>query len=149
MEHETVSSLTMTERPNETARENIDYPFQPDPLLSEQFFDHRRPKMPLEPEKRLMLAVLEDAFYCFQENYAARHGKKKQLFDKVEQWFFGTSNDWVFSFENICSVVGFNPEYLRKGLVRWRENQRSKYRSAYHNRGNEPTRVSVPLYYER
>jgi len=42
--------------------------FQPDTLLSAQYFDTLRRKTLLEPEKRLMLAILEDAINCFQDN---------------------------------------------------------------------------------
>ncbi|MGE5218260.1 MAG: hypothetical protein ACM3SP_14765 [Chloroflexota bacterium] len=104
--------------------------FQPDAVLVTQFFEDRRCKTTLEPEKRLMLAVLEDALCNFQENYSARYGKRKQLFDDALRWFFEASDDWVFGFENICSVLEFNPEYIRKGLVRWKEKELSKHHSA-------------------
>jgi hypothetical protein len=98
--------------------------------LFAQFFDDRRSKTLLEPEKRLMLAILKDAIHCFQDNHSARHGKKKRLFDNVQRWFFAASSGWVFDFDNICSVLGFNPDYFRKGLVRWMEKELSKRRSA-------------------
>lgn len=39
--------------------------FQPDTLLSTQYFDNLRRNNLLEPEKRLMLALLEDAIHSF------------------------------------------------------------------------------------
>lgn len=104
--------------------------FQPDTLLSTQFFDDRRSKTGLEPEKRLMLAILEDAICCFQENSAAKHGKSKRRFDDVKRWLFNTGDGWVFSFENICNVLELNPEYVRKGLIRWEEKQPSRHAGA-------------------
>ena len=74
-----------------------------------------------------MLAVLEDALWCFQENLRARDGKRKQLFDNVVSWFFETNGDRVFDFRNICNSLGFDADYLRKGLLQWRERQLSKY----------------------
>jgi len=113
-----------------TASESVAYGFQPDPLFSERCFADRRCNIRLEPEKRLVLAILEEAVYCFQANYSAQHGIKKRLFDSAHRWFFGTSCDWVFSFENICSVLGFNPGYVRKGLASWRDKDISKHRCA-------------------
>lgn len=132
MESETESFPDPTEQTGFTARENITSLFQPDALMVAQFFEDRGSKTRLEPEKRLMLAILEDAVDCFRDNHLARHGKKKQLFDKVQRWIFGVSAGWVFDFENICSVLELNPEYIRKGLVRWKERQLSKQRSASH-----------------
>ena len=41
--------------------------FQPDTLLPVQYLETFRRKAHLEPEKRLMLSVLEDAIACFQK----------------------------------------------------------------------------------
>ncbi len=41
--------------------------FQPDTLLPDQYLDTFRRKLHLEPEKKLMLAILEDAVACFQK----------------------------------------------------------------------------------
>jgi hypothetical protein len=91
--------------------------FQPDSLLTTQYFDTFRRKSFLEPEKRLMLAVLEDAVACFRKHVMARDAKGKALFRDVEQWILGKSDDWLFSFENICDSLGFNPWYIRQGLM--------------------------------
>ena len=32
-------------------------------------------------------------------------------------------SDWLFSFENICEVLGFDPQYVRQGLVRWKRKK--------------------------
>jgi hypothetical protein len=99
--------------------------FQPYSFLTRSS-DHRFEDALLEPEKRLMLAVLEDAIECFQDHYAARCGNSRRAFVDAERWIFGTNRDWVFGFENICSALGFDPEYVRKGLRRWREKEALK-----------------------
>jgi hypothetical protein len=99
--------------------------FQPDTLLAEQYFEDRRGQW-LGPEKGLVLAILEDAILTFQENHAATHGKEKRLFEDARAWLFNASDDWVFSFENICHVLEFKPEYIRKGLAQWREKESAK-----------------------
>jgi hypothetical protein len=42
--------------------------FQVDTLATQQFHDTYRRKIPQQPEIRLMLAVLEDAINCYQDN---------------------------------------------------------------------------------
>jgi hypothetical protein len=94
--------------------------FQPDTLLPEQYLETFRRKLHLEPEKKLMLAVLEDAIACFQKYVFARDGKGRMLFQEAEDWVLDTNSDWLFSFGNVCETLGFNPEYLRKGLAQWK-----------------------------
>ena len=60
--------------------------FQPDTLLPEQYLDTFRRKLYLEPEKKLMLAILEDAIACFQKYAFARDSKGKALFTEAEEW---------------------------------------------------------------
>lgn len=107
--------------------EKFTFLFQPDILLPAQYLETFSRKTHLEPEKRLMLAVLEDAIQCFQDNVSARNGRKKKLFDEAEEWILETNSDWIFSFESICEVLGFNPEYVRHGLLRWKENKLLKH----------------------
>jgi hypothetical protein len=95
--------------------------FQPDTLLPEQFLDTFRRKLHLEPEKKLMLAVLEDAIACFQKYLLARDGKGKMLFQEADEWIQERGGDWLFSFANVCEMLGFNPDYLRQGLLQWKE----------------------------
>ncbi|HXV84003.1 MAG TPA: hypothetical protein VEG60_29475 [Candidatus Binatia bacterium] len=94
--------------------------FQPDTLLPEQYLDTFRRKLHLEPEKKLMLAVLEDAIACFQKYVFVREGKGKVLFQEAEDWIWDRNNDWLFSFANVCETLGFNPAFLRQGLAQWR-----------------------------
>jgi len=108
------------------ADEKIAFLFGPDTLLSAQYFENFRRKTLLEPEKRLMLAVLDDAVNCFQENFLAQSGRGKKLFDEAEEWILDEARDCIFSFENICEVLGFSGEYLRHDLVRWKEKKLSK-----------------------
>jgi len=106
--------------------ENLASLFQPDTLLSAQYFENFRRKTPLEPEKKLMLAILEDAVWCFQHNVWARNGKGKKLFDEAQEWILDESSDWVFSFESICEVLGFSPRYVRQGLLSMERKEAGK-----------------------
>jgi hypothetical protein len=95
--------------------------FQPDVLLTQQYLDNFRRKTPLEPEKALLLAVLDDAVRCFQDNVLSQNKKKQLLFEEAEAWLFSDESDGVFSFVSICALLGFDPGYVRRGLRRWQE----------------------------
>src|ERR671931_269200 len=99
MKCEMACSLNTTVRRGTTANENVACPFQADAHLPKQYFAERQRDACLEPEKKLMLAILAEAVDCFQENYSAQHGKRKQLFNSAHQWFFTGNGDWLFSFE--------------------------------------------------
>ena len=95
--------------------------FEPDTVASAQYFDNFQRKTPTEPENRLLMAILEDAVHCFQDNVLAETGKSKKLFDDAEEWVLKDRSDWVFSFHNVCELLGIDPEYLRTGLMRWKQ----------------------------
>ncbi len=95
--------------------------FQPDSLLPVQYFENFRRKVQTEPEKRLLLAVLEDALACYQKHFSSRGGRGMRLFRETEEWIFREDSTRPFSFTNICEVVGFDPQYIRNGLLKWRE----------------------------
>lgn len=97
--------------------------FQPDTLLPAQYFETFSGRAGLEPEKRLMLAVLDDAIASFQKYLFAQDDRGRTIFQDVELWILEQGSDWLFSFENICEVLGFNPEYVRLGLMRWKEGK--------------------------
>ena len=92
---------------------------QTDTLLSEQFFDTMRRKTIFEPEKRLMLAILEDAVSTLKQYYRSNNRRNARLFEDTKAWIFDADADWVFSFENICEHLGLNPPYVRQGITRW------------------------------
>ena len=75
--------------------------FEPDPLIVDQHSDTFRRKLYLQPEKRLMLAVLEDAIFCFKKFMTARDRRRKALFHDAEDWIFCKNDDYAFSFVTI------------------------------------------------
>jgi hypothetical protein len=96
--------------------------FQPDILVGTQYLATYRRKFHLDPERVLMLAVLEDAVVCFQEYVNARCKRKQLLHEEAEQWILEENTSYLFSFGNICETLGFEPAYLRQGLLRWKGN---------------------------
>jgi len=66
----------------------------------------------LDPEKRLLLAVLQNGL----KNYRTLVFKGGRSFAEIEGWFFGTDTDYVFSFANICDGLGLSASRLRDSL---------------------------------
>jgi hypothetical protein len=95
--------------------------FEPDALLPIQYFETLRRRTPLEPEKRLMWAVLEDAIETYQNHFLCRQGKPNGDVDELEDWILDSDTRWLFSFHNICETLEINPQYLRRGLLTWKE----------------------------
>ena len=82
-----------------------------------RYFDSCRRSEHLEPEKLLLLALLEDAIHLFQKYRGARDHAGKEHFREVNDWFMRQGNHWLFSFENVCDLLALDPQYVRRGLV--------------------------------
>ena len=77
-----------------------------------------------EREEALILAVLEDAIACFQKYVLAQNEKEMNIFQEAEEWILKKNSDWFLSFENVCEILQLDPDYLRQGLMSWKEVQR-------------------------
>lgn len=88
-----------------------------------------------EEEEKLMLAVLANAIEDFQRNVLARNEVERKLFQEAEEWILEKNSDWLFSFENICDTLELHPDYIRRGLLSWKEATRnSRFNQARHPR---------------
>ena len=99
--------------------------FGPDTLLPAQYFETLKRQSLPEGEKALMLAVLENTIGCFQKYLFAADAKGKNEFRDAEEWIMSDGDDWFFSFSNICEVLELTPDYLRQGLLRWKEARKA------------------------
>jgi hypothetical protein len=104
-----VGGLTFDEKMNSLC--------QPDQLFFIQFFDTFRRRLYLEPERILVLAVLEDAVACLRKYACCPHGKGKRIFREAMDWLMIKDDDWPFSFDNVCETLGLDAEYVRRGLI--------------------------------
>jgi hypothetical protein len=77
-----------------------------------------------------MLAVLQDAVECYQKYALARDPRGRLLFEDACVWIESGEREWPFSYENICEVLGLNPEYIRRGLSKWRQQKSPVKRTA-------------------
>jgi len=103
---------------------------------SDFFLPHRRY---IQGEQRLMLAVLEDAVACFQEGEKTPDRYKKRLAREAEEWMFADDPSWPFSFENVCAHLGFNTEYIRRGLIKLKKRLLLQGRLSPHARSKHPS----------
>lgn len=98
--------------------------FQPDTVLPSQFFNTLREKGFVEGEKRLMAAILADAVDVYMKQANSLETRGRNLFHDAEAWIFEEEpGRWLFSFNNICDVLGLEPEYIRRGLAEWRRRR--------------------------
>ena len=97
--------------------------FGPEVILPSQFTEQMGTKQSDRGEKRLMLAVLEEAVATFQRHVDAstRHGQR--VFHEAEEWIHSQDTAWPFAFENICDTLEIEPEFLRRGLETWKSKQ--------------------------
>jgi hypothetical protein len=95
---------------------------EPDIFLPSQFYGAAGLSRKLEGEKRLMIAILKDAVECLEKYRGSRSVSGHIHYDNALEWVQDTSTDWLFSFTNICDLLGFDPDYLREVLLK-RENR--------------------------
>lgn len=98
---------------------------EPDIFLPSQFYGAAGLSRQLEGEKRLMIAILKDAVECLDKYRGARNSAARSHYENALEWVQDTGTEWLFSFTNICDLLGFNPEYVRHVLLQ-RENQHVK-----------------------
>ena len=128
--------LRGVERPSAPVEEKAMMVFQPDILIGSQFQSTYQRRFHLDPEKVLMLALLQDAVVCFQENVNANCKRKQVMHLDAEAWILNDDKSYLFSFENVCEALGYDAAYMRAGLLRWK-------RAALVNRTEKGTRHAM------
>jgi len=99
--------------------------FAPDTLLASQYFDRVRRRAAVDGERRLIVAVLEDAVYMYLKHVAAESEAHQALFREAEEWIEDPDTQRFLSFENVCAVLDLDAEYLRRGLRAVKERARA------------------------
>jgi hypothetical protein len=91
-------------------------------VLPEQFFSPPSHRNDGKPELALMRAVMEDAVRCYQKQFVSTRRRAVRLAREAEEWFFSDDTEWPYAFLNLCAALEINPEYIRRGLRRWRQH---------------------------
>jgi hypothetical protein len=114
-------------------------------VLPELSFDALRERWGHLAERKLIIAVLEDAIMCYQKYMFAKSAQDRRIFDQAENWLMrrdrrGRKDD-SFSFDFICDALGLDPDTLREELRRWKQvkeagpfvssRQRCRWRAVY------------------
>ena len=91
---------------------------EPDVFLPSQFYGSGGLSRQLDGEKRLMIAILKDAVECLNKYRGARSSLGSSQYQNALEWIEDEGTEWLFSFNNICDLLGFDPDYLRKVLIK-------------------------------
>jgi hypothetical protein len=122
--------------------------FQPDILIEPQYQATYRRRFHLGPEHGLMLAVLQDAVTCFQEHMSSTCKRKQAIHRDAEEWIMGRDRFYLFSFENVCEALGYDAEYMRQGLLRWKETALGLRRKRSQNQRTWPVKSAATMTFE-
>ena len=87
-----------------------------DMSAAQQFFDNLRRSEPVEPEKALLAAILEDAIHDYRKYKKARDREGKERFRAAAEWIMESAGDWIFSFNNVCELLNLDPDYVRRAI---------------------------------
>ena len=90
-------------------------------------FERLHTREVLQGEGALMLAILENAVEYFQKYLIAQNDIGRKLFQEAEEWFLEKNADLFFSFESICETLELHPDYIREGLMSWKEKTLKGY----------------------
>ncbi len=110
----------MKSHPGLAVHQDLALLFEPDVLAPSQFNAILKSSHMPDPERRLMVAVLEDAVSCLSKNPRRGARQQRRAFEEAHSWVNAEdAESWIFSFANVCETLGLDPGYLRRGLNRW------------------------------
>src|SRR4029077_7372313 len=87
-------------------------------VLPSELFPQFPAEGTLPAERRLMLAVLQDAIDILLKHRNATQPKSRRLYLDTAEWIRSDDTEWPFSFVNVCETLGLSPSCLRRGLCR-------------------------------
>ena len=93
-------------------------PLDFEPIMPAQWEANRGEDAALQPEKRLMFALLTDAIELILRDGRAANARNAIHIRRAAEWISSNDRGWGFSFVDICEALGFEPEGLRKGIAR-------------------------------
>jgi hypothetical protein len=102
---------------------------EPDIFLPSQFYGSRKLSRHLDGEKKLMLAILRDSVECLDKYRSSRSSYGRALYQDAIEWITDNDTAWLFSFTNICDLLGIDPDYLRSNLLK-REHKTARGKAA-------------------
>jgi hypothetical protein len=120
--------------------------FEPASVLPAQLM--AEPKTAMQPERRLVLAVLADAIATLERSCRPAGFHERGAEAETRRWMLSDDARWPFSFVNVCAVLGIDHRYLRRGLKQMLERESGssrKIRARIRRIGGSRTRVTPVL----
>ena len=106
----------MRDRSSTVANVDVTWMCTPVALLPAQVAERSLAEM--QPEQRLLVAILEDAIGCVLKYRDARDSHSRRIFRDAAQWVMEERGDRPFSFEHLCGVLGLDAGAVRRSLQR-------------------------------
>lgn len=102
-----------------------------DPVLPAQF--GQTPYVPAAGERRLMIAILEDAVRCLKMGVtlSAQHPTWRAVGEDAAAWFASDDTTWLFAFRSVCAYLGLSAEAVRRTLPTMRARRHVDRRSHF------------------
>ncbi len=95
-----------------------------------EYIDQIRRRHYDEGEKKLMLAILQEALNDFVKYLPSKYADGQARFREVEEWFLDSDGEWLFSFSNIAETLGISASYLVNGLMRLKREKSGVWNGA-------------------
>ena len=91
-----------------------------DLIARSQFYDNRKGRDDNAPLRRLMMAMLGDALDCLRNGASgSASATARKAADEAAEWVRDASDEYLFSFNNVCETLGIHPGALRESLNNW------------------------------
>jgi hypothetical protein len=74
-------------------------------------------------KQQLLEALLLDAVRTFQAALHARKPGERQRFAEAEAWILSDDTEYIFSFVNVCTLLGLRADAVRAQLGAWKASQ--------------------------
>jgi hypothetical protein len=97
-----------------------DIELEDDILSTYDFYFNNYTKINFTPEKELAQSILTTGII----DYLSNDKNKKEMYEDAKEWLFNeTDSDYVFSFSNVCFLVGLNQQKLRERLKKYKKSK--------------------------
>ena len=74
-----------------------------------------------EPEKRLMVAVLEEAILLLAARVPAPSRRRRTVVDEASNWMASDDRSNLFAFASICDILGLDSDGVRQVVAALQE----------------------------
>src|SRR5918992_4799036 len=90
---------------------------EPDTMLPFQFYGKTQLSGQVDGQRKLMLAILQDAVECLEKYRTSKSSVHQELYQNALNWVRDPGADWLFCFTNVCDFLGFDPTFMRESLL--------------------------------